>query len=327
MVGEREILIEALSSSAGDLLMGDLSKRFASFAGEVAVKLLGQPTYRTSTQLRWGRKGSFVVNIAGPRQGRFHSFETGQDGDLVDLVRWIHGVAYRDALTFLRDLERSGLPQRSMQAAIARTVSPGQRWSGKAQQIWNSATSLAGTMGEAYLRTRRCYVPEAQDLRFLAARERLPSLVARVTDLHTDEPMSLHFIRLDPGTQYKVGGLARPNLANHAIAGGVVRLTRATDCRAALGLAEGIETALSVIAGGRGPVWATVGANLSGLEPLSGVRNINVWADNDEAGIKAAETFADRWALAGHAVRILMPEEPGSDWNDAVRREGSGQDR
>ena len=307
--------------------MGVLSKSCEDWAEEVAINLLGAPTDRTSKQLRWGRRGSLVVHIAGPRIGRFYNFETGEGGDLLDLIQWKLGIPLRDALAFMRDLEHVAPPQPLTQSVSRRTASPEQRWSARAQRIWDSTNSLAGTLGEAYLRTRCCHVPHVDDLRFLVgSRTHPPSLVARVTDLHTGEPMSLHFLRLDPGTQYKVGGLGRPNLADHAIAGGVVRLARVVDCRAALGFAEGIETALSVIADGKGPAWAALGtANLSKLEPLPGVRNISVWADNDRAGTKAAYAFADRWARAGHFVRILMPDEPGTDWNDVVRREEAGE--
>ena len=84
-------------------------------------------------------------------------------------------------------------------------------------------------------------------------------------------------------------------------------------------MAEGIETALSVIAEGRGPVWATLGTgNLQTLPPLSRYPEVHVWADNHSPDINAATAFADKWSAAGHAVWIIAPLDPGTDWNDFV---------
>lgn len=50
-----------------------------------AIEKFGEPNRRLSTrdELRFGRKGSIRVNIAGPRAGFWHCFETGQSGSLV----------------------------------------------------------------------------------------------------------------------------------------------------------------------------------------------------------------------------------------------------
>ncbi|MDH3461419.1 MAG: toprim domain-containing protein [Burkholderiaceae bacterium] len=105
-------------------------------------------------------------------------------------------------------------------------------------------------------------------------------------------------------------------LAGHAKAGAVCRLWPDEAVTMGLGVAEGIETALS-LAHAFCPVWATVDASgLAALPVLAGVESLTIGADNDPAGIKAATTCADRWAAAGREVRIVKPREHKKDLND-----------
>jgi hypothetical protein len=200
-----------------------------------------------------------------------------------------------------------------------------QRWSGKAEHIWGHARPLGGTLGQRYLESRKCYVPEVTDLRYLGGDDRYPpAVVGRVTDFHTGAPMSLVFIRLEAGTGRK---LSKANLQGHATAGGMVRLLSRESAIQPLGLAEGIETALSVIAERNEPVWATLGTgNMAKLSPDSQYPQINLWADSNLAGRRAAHDFACPWTAEGHVVRIICPPEAFGDWNDVVcdkRRNGS----
>lgn len=53
----------------------------------LAIALLGNPTYKRTTEWRYGDKKHLVVHIAGQWQGRFHDFETGESGDALNLVQ------------------------------------------------------------------------------------------------------------------------------------------------------------------------------------------------------------------------------------------------
>lgn len=46
------------------------------------------------------------------------------------------------------------------------------------------------------------------------------------------------------------------------------------------------------------------------------VRELNVFADNDEPGRRAAEAVVQ--AYPGHKVVLRYPPEPFNDWNDAL---------
>ena len=53
---------------------------------------------------------------------------------------------------------------------------------------------------------------------------------------------------------------------------------------------------------------------------IDGVERLIVLADNDanNAGADAAETCKRRWLEAGRRVALLMPDRPGTDFNDIV---------
>lgn len=142
--------------------------------------------------------------------------------------------------------------------------------------------------------------------------------MALVTDATTRGPLTLHrtWIRRD-GTKAPLDP-PRLLLKDHSKVGGVIRLWPDEDVSTGLGIAEGIETALS-LAHGFSPVWALIDAgNLGELPALDGVGSLVIAADNDEAGRRAAERCCARWLQAGRTVRVVTPEREGADLNDEV---------
>lgn len=93
-----------------------------------------------------------------------------------------------------------------------------------------------------------------------------------------------------------------------------------------LGIAEGIETALSASKLFNVPVWAALNSTgLSQWEPPGGVSEVVVFGDNDPKYGGQAAAFALAHKLAtlpeGRRVkaRVEMPPNPGEDWNDVLR--------
>jgi putative DNA primase/helicase len=106
-----------------------------------------------------------------------------------------------------------------------------------------------------------------------------------------------------------------------AMRGGAVRLYEATGT---LAVTEGIETALAVHLATSLPVWAAM--STTGMKTLmvpDVARTIIICADHDQngAGIDAARTLARRMLVNQRRVKILVPENPGTDWADIVARE------
>jgi phage/plasmid primase-like uncharacterized protein len=102
------------------------------------------------------------------------------------------------------------------------------------------------------------------------------------------------------------------------IGGGAVRLAPADEL---LMIAEGIETALSAMQAIPLPTWAAL--STSGMVSLvlpRIVRTVVILADHDAngAGERAARTAAARWLAEGRRVRVAMPPDPDTDFNDVL---------
>ncbi|CAJ3219926.1 DUF7146 domain-containing protein [Burkholderia pseudomallei] len=173
--------------------------------------------------------------------------------------------------------------------------------------LWNACRAVSGD-ALAYLSARRCRIPPADgDLRWHPSLKHPadyagPALVGLVTHAVTREPMTLHktWIRTDG----RKADVAPPRLllGGHRKAGGVIRLWPDEAVTSGLGVAEGVETALS-LAHGYAPVWACIDAgNLKALPVLAGIESLTVAADDDPAGKAAAAACAQRWSNAGREV-------------------------
>lgn len=88
-----------------------------------------------------------------------------------------------------------------------------------------------------------------------------------------------------------------------------------------LGIAEGIETAMSASALYGLPVWSALNASLlRKWVPPEGCTEVAVFGDNDRkfGGQSAAFTLAHRLAIKGIHVTVHIPPIPGEDWNDVL---------
>jgi putative DNA primase/helicase len=88
-----------------------------------------------------------------------------------------------------------------------------------------------------------------------------------------------------------------------------------------LGIAEGIETALSASILFNVPVWAALNAGLLQVwTPPTTVTTVFVFGDNDvsSTGQAAAYTLAQRLKAKGLSVFVEIPCKTGQDWNDVL---------
>jgi hypothetical protein len=111
--------------------------------------------------------------------------------------------------------------------------------------------------------------------------------------------------------------LSSPRRTTGALGHGAVRLGPAGDV---LGLAEGIETGLSAMELSGVPVWASLGGQrLQKISVPACVREVHLFADNDQPGRHAAEAAAERFSRDGLKVLVRYPPEGFGDWNDFHR--------
>jgi putative DNA primase/helicase len=145
---------------------------------------------------------------------------------------------------------------------------------------------------------------------------RFSALVAQVVDI-AGELVTTHVTYLQDGqklTEHEPRKILSPMTGREGCA---VRLMPGGEV---LGIAEGLETALSAAILDAVPVWAALNATLlAKFEPPPGVRTLRVYADRDEAGLAAALKLAER--LQGRiAFEVRIPPAPAKDWNDVLTR-------
>jgi putative DNA primase/helicase len=244
-------------------------------------------------------------------------------GDGFRLVQLLHSCDFSTARKMA--MEAAGLSDEESTieplAPKRTTAAPAKlEWSTTAESIWRKTQGLRGTLGETYLLSRNCMLPPRDShLRYLPPDGNYPpSLCAAITDAVTARPISLHFTRLASDGTGKAGtDKDKLMLKGHRKAGGVVRLWPDDAVASGLGIAEGIETALCA-AHGFTPMWSVIDAgNLAKLPVLPGIEALTIFADHDDAGLRAAEECADRWGAAAE-VTIVKPETPGCDLADVV---------
>jgi putative DNA primase/helicase len=199
--------------------------------------------------------------------------------------------------------------------------------------IWAEAQDPRRTLVERYLAWRRLPLPveaAGEALRFhprcpFGPGCTTPAMIALVRDIRSNEPIGIHRTALDTlGHKREIAGKDR--MALGPIKGGVVKFTPDEDVTIAVGIAEGIETTLSLTlltAWGCSPIWACLSAGtLAAFPVLSGIETLIVGVDHDEAGRNAARQAIARWHEAGRETLALTPKRPGADLNDIiVRRE------
>jgi putative DNA primase/helicase len=240
----------------------------------------------------------------------------------------VHSFAGDDPLVAKGARPRSGrlayLPE--TKAAQAEPPPDDAERTARAVAIWREARDPRGSVVERYLRRRGLNLPgeaAGEAIRVHPAcpfaGEHIPAMVCLVRDFVTDKPKAIHRTALSPdGLKVEVRGADRLSLG--PIAAGAIKLTPDADVTTCLGIAEGVETALSMRRlpeFGASPVWSLISeAGVRGFPALSGIECLWLAVDHDPAGIKAARAVADRWQAARAEAFLITPFAPPADLND-----------
>jgi putative DNA primase/helicase len=255
-----------------------------------------------------------------------------RDGDRGLIVKCFAGCCPADILAALRRLglleqiadRRASPPDpAALERRRAAEQRDRQRRISEALDFWQHETSPAyGTAVARYWRARGLALPIPATIR--ASRSWLrhpnggtrPAMIALVEHANYG-PVAIH------RTWLQSDGLAKasfrePRLSLGPIGGGAVRLAPAGEI---LLIGEGIETSASGMLATGWPAWAALSTSgIMALELPQIVRTLVLLADHDRsgAGERAARTAAARWLAEGRRVRIAMPPEPGTDFNDVL---------
>lgn len=241
------------------------------------------------------------------------------------LLHCFAGCAGADVIEALR--HRGLWPGRAERPATMPRLTPetpdqaAQRKRRFAQAIWRSALPVAGTLGEVYLRSRRIRGPLPDSLRFVDRHAHItrltshPALIAAVQDASGAVIAIQRTWLAEDG-----GGKAALKPAKAGLGpmdAGAVRLRPAA---ALMGLAEGVETALSAAELYGLPVWATLGAGRLGHVWLPKTcRAVVIFADDGASGLMQARQAARVFARQGRTVHVERPPRGFGDFNDLAR--------
>jgi hypothetical protein len=192
----------------------------------------------------------------------------------------------------------------------------------RALALWANASPAEESLVERYLDSRACaptsVVKSADMLRFHPfcpfGPERIPAMLALLRHVITDQPTGIHRTALAHGGQGKrnLSGGSKRMWGRSAQA--AVKLQ---PHNGVLGIAEGIETALSAGELFDVPVWALLSAGgIQSCPVIPDVRQLIIFADHDETGLSAAHHCARRYSGSGVEAAIRHPPTPKADFND-----------
>ena len=285
----------------------------------------------TSLNGRW--LGSYGTACCPAHDDRTPSLKI-SDGDTAILLKCFAGC---DTLDVIDALRRLGLwHENGGDAAALPHYSPGVRkyrrncdanMSNLAFGLWRRAEPATGTPVASYLEKRAITDTIPGAIRYLANAEhkatqsRLPCMLAALMRWPGNDVIAVHRTFLMPDGTGKAA-VPGSKLALGPMAGAAVMLAKATET---LGLAEGIETALSAMQMYGDPVWAACGSNLAGVIIPDTVKRVIIYADNGEPGERAAEKAAELFHAQGRSVTLSHPVDGYGDFNDFLQAQAAGR--
>ena len=248
-------------------------------------------------------------------------------GEKALLFKCFAGCDTIDVIRAIRRLDRS-IQLTGQNAAPSPQISLSPQWlQQRALDLWDGARALAGTPAKQYL-CRRSIILSPPALRFhrrtpLGRGKCAVFRPAMIAALHErGRLVALQRTFLDPDEPRRARDLANPRRMLGRPGQGAVILAPANDT---LGLAEGIETAMSAILLLDIPVWATLGnERLAHITIPDAVTRLILLPDNDRGGRIGAAKAIGAYAMPGRAVETLWPPQGFNDWNDVLRAEGKG---
>ena len=193
--------------------------------------------------------------------------------------------------------------------------------SAAALRIWHEAEPLGGSPAKAYLESRGILAASSA-LRFhprtpLGPKGRTRFLPAMIAAVSLDEgPIAIHrtFLSTEASTK---ATFDKPKRALGSLGEAAVRLFAPVSGK--LGLAEGIESALSAYALTGIPVWATLGNERFGLVSIpESVTELHLFVDHDAGGELAASRGLGAYAQEGRTIQVRKPHPSDTDWNDEL---------
>ena len=236
-----------------------------------------------------------------------------------------HCFAGCDQQSVLAALAREGFEAPALFSGSAITNEPEststRKPSAVALRIWRDAQPLRASPAKAYLESRGI-LAASPALRFhprtpLGPKGRARFLPAMIAAVSLDEgPIAIHRTFLSTEASGKAA-FEKPKRALGALSEAAVRLFAPVSGK--LGLAEGVESAMSAYALTGIPVWATLGNERFGLVSVpESVTELHLFVDHDAGGELAASRGLAAYARDGRTIHVRKPSSRDTDWNDEL---------
>ncbi|WP_428831640.1 DUF7146 domain-containing protein [Erythrobacter westpacificensis] len=236
-----------------------------------------------------------------------------------------HCFAGCDQQSVLSALAREGFEAPALFSASATTEGPESTRTREplaaALRIWRDAQPLRASPAKAYLESRGILAASSA-LRFhprtpLGPKGHTRFLPAMIAAVCRDEgPIAIHRTFLSSEASTKAA-FEKPKRALGALGEAAVRLFSPASGK--LGLAEGIESAMSAYALTGIPVWATLGNERFGLVSVpENVTELHLFVDHDAGGELAASRALAAYARDGRTILVRKPFSRDTDWNDEL---------
>jgi ATP-dependent exoDNAse (exonuclease V) alpha subunit len=315
----------------------------------IVTDLLGEPNKHMSTTntLRFGKKGGLLVNIGGDKQGFWMNFESGEKGNLIQLVEREKNLPFKEALNELKerllgrvDLHR--IPQAtksSAQQTLEKAKDRENRLHSVAD-LHQMSKSIQGTIAETFLRTERKIETTqlSEDLRYIPKGTSFTYKGEQRTTQHATlaafgrnaegQLQSVQLTKLnDQGTRALSREGEKLSKIQYGIAKGSFVTIQEGKGSDRIFIAEGIETALSIKeASVTGKIVASMGihnmANYKGSES-----QVIICADNDthkpsSQTHKIIEDTKEHFRDQGKSAIKIEPLNAGQDFNDVLKDQG-----
>jgi hypothetical protein len=237
------------------------------------------------------------------------------DGDRRLLVHCFAGCDARDVFAALG--ARGHTQGYEMPSMVRSSVTPHERneWG---MPLWHASQDVHGSVAETYLRKRGITLELPPCIRACAwttpSGTKTPAMIVGVER----EQQGIVAVQVTILTaDGRKADIDKPRRISSRLGDGAVRLAKPS---AELGIAEGVETALSAMQLTGISCWASLGANrMHNVTVPLGVRVVHIFADDGEPGRLAAERTADQQTRLGRMVKIHHPPHGYSDFNEMTR--------
>lgn len=259
----------------------------------LALDLLGEPNRKTAREWRYGSQGGISIAVAGTKQGCYANFEAGSFGGPLKLIQDHQGVDYPAALQWAgewlglqKPLEVQSQSPKLPEPELWTVIIPNKKHPLPESLKKEPALAYQFTREKRSEVERYAYKDEAGRLLGYTVRLEDPAGQKVVLPLsyceNTKGQTQWRWKHFHEGADRPLYGLER--LAKYPHKPVLVVEGERTANKAQKRLPEWVVVSWS---GGTG------GTHKTDFSPLLG-RTINLWPDNDAAGIKAMERIADQ---------------------------------